>query len=497
MTWTRSGEFDAVVVGSGPNGLAAAVTLARAGLSVTVLESQPSIGGGARTVDLGLAPGITHDLCSAVHALAAGSPFFEAFEPEARGVELVAPEASYAQPLDHEPAAIAWRDVERTAGGLGADARAWRSTLGALAADWRTVVQLSLGDKRSVPPEVLNARALPTAALFSAMVGAQGTPAWGLPLCTERARALLTGVGAHAIGPMPSLAIGATSLLLGTLAHATGWPVPVGGSQSLVDALVRDLEEHGGTVVTGHHVHTWRDVPPARAVLLDTTAGASADILANRLPRRLERALRGFRHGNAAAKVDYVLSGPVPWRDAEVGRAGTVHLGGTRAQMARAEAQVEAGRRAEHPVALVSDLSIADPSRRSGGLRPLWAYAHVPAGDPTDPTEMITAQIERFAPGFRDLVVASRAIPAAEMAQHNPSLVGGDFAQGRVTMYDMIARPTSRLDPYRLGDCGWYLCSGATPPGPGVHGMSGWHAARRVLPTRFGATAMPSLSPRS
>src|SRR5699024_4045448 len=235
----------------------------------------------------------------------------------------------------------------------------------------------------------------------------------------------------------PSLALGATSLLLGTLAHATGWPVPVGGSQSLVDALVRGLEEHGGTVVTGHHVHTWRDVPPARAVLLDTTAGASADILANRLPRRMERARRGFRHGNAAAKVDYVLSGPVPWRDAEVGRAGTVHLGGTRAQMARAEAQVEAGRRAEHLVALVSDPSIADPSRRSGGLRPLWAYAHVPAGDPTDPTEMITAQIERFAPGFRDLVVASRAIPAAEMAQHNPSLVGGDFAQGRVTMYGM------------------------------------------------------------
>lgn len=497
MTWARSGEFDAVVVGSGPNGLAAAVTLARAGLAVTVLESQPDIGGGARTVDLGLAPGITHDLCSAAHALAAGSPFFQAFEPEARGVELVAPEASYAQPLDHEPAAIAWRDVERTADGLGADGCAWRSTLGALAANWRTVAQLSLGDKRSIPPGVLDPRALPAAALFGAMVGAQGTPAWGLPLGTERARALLAGVGAHAIGPMPSLAIGATSMLLGTLAHATGWPIPVGGSQSLIDALVRDLEQHGGTVVTGHHVHTWRDVPPARAVLLDTTAGAAADILANRLPRRLERALRGFRHGNAAAKVDYVLSGPVPWRDTEVGHAGTVHLGGTRAQMARAEAQVEAGRRAEQPVTLVSDPSVADPSRRSGGLRPLWAYAHVPAGDPSDPTETITAQIERFAPGFRDLVVASRAIPAAEMAQHNPSLVGGDFAQGRVTMYDMIARPTSRLDPYRLGDCGWYLCSGATPPGPGVHGMSGWHAARRVLRTRFGATAMPSLSPRS
>lgn len=489
-----AGTVDAVVVGSGPNGLAAAVTLARAGLRVQVLEAQDSVGGGSRTLDLGLAPGITHDLCSAVHPMALASPFFRAFDLPGRGVELAVPEASYAQPLDDEPAAIAWHDLDRTADGLGVDGPMWRRTLGTLAEHSELVVDLALGDKRSVPPALLRSLdGLPLAALFGAMVGTQGSPAWDLPLRTERARALLTGVAAHAIGPLPSLAPAATGVLLGSLAHAGGWPIPVGGSQALVDAMVTDLEAHGGQVITGHRVRTWRDVPPARAVLLDTTAGAAADILANRLPAGLERRLRRFRHGNAAAKVDFVLSDPVPWRDADVGRAGTQHLGGTREQMARAEADVTAGRMPARPLTLVSDPSVADPSRIHDGLRPLWAYAHVPAGDPTDPTEAVTAQIERFAPGFRDLIVASRGVSAADMSKHNPSLVGGDIAMGRVTMWDMVARPTARWDPYRLGGTGWYLCSAATPPGPGVHSMSGWHAARRVLSREFGIQQAPHL----
>ena len=488
-------EVDVAIVGSGPNGLAAAVILARAGLAVQVLEAQETIGGGARTLDLGLAPGIRHDLCSAVHPLALASPFFAAFDLPSRGVRTIAPEASYAQPLDREPAAIAWHDVERTAEGLGADGAAWRRILGTLARHEGLVVELALSDKRSLPSGLFSPAAPGIAALFGSLIALQGSPAWNQPFGTERARALLAGVAAHAIGPLPSPALAATSALLGTIAHGTGWPIPIGGSQVIIDALVSDLAAHGGSITTGHTVRTWRDVPSARAVLLDVPAPTAARILANRLPARLERSLRRFPRGNAAAKVDLVLSGPIPWRDPEVGRAGTQHLGGTRAQMAHAEAEVAAGRSPDRPLTLVSDPTVADPSRIVDGLRPVWAYAHVPAGDPTDPTERVLAQIERFAPGVRDLVVASRGVPAAEMAHHNPALLGGDIAMGQVTMRTMIARPTAAWDPFRLAETGWYLCSSATPPGPGVHGMSGLHAARRVLAREFGITQLPRLSP--
>ena len=496
MSAHPTSEADVVVVGSGPNGLAAAVTLARAGLAVHVLEAEDTPGGGARTLDLGLAPGIVHDICSAVHPLALASPFFAAFDLASRGVRTVAPEASYAQPLDDEPAAIAWHDAERTAEGLGADGPAWWATLGALAQEQDLVVELALGDKRSLPPALRTPRAVPVAARFASLLALQGTPAWSLPFRTERARALLTGVAAHAIGRLPSLALsGGTAALLATIAHGEGWPVPVGGSQSITEALLADLRAHGGTLTTGHRVRSWRDVPPATAVLLDTPAPVAAEILGARLPRSLESMLRRTPRGDAAAKVDFVLSGPVPWRDAEVGRAGTQHLGGTREEMATTEAEVAAGRFPRRPLTLVSDPAVADPSRIRDGLRPLWTYAHAPQGDPTDPTERITSQIERFAPGFRDLVIASRAVPAAEMEQHNPALLGGDISLGRVTMARMIARPTPLPDPYRLGGTGWYLCSSATPPGPGVHGMSGWHAARRVLRREFGIRTMPDLAP--
>ncbi|MEP7764525.1 NAD(P)/FAD-dependent oxidoreductase [Sanguibacter sp. 25GB23B1] len=484
---------DVVVVGSGPNGLAAAVTLARAGLRVLVLEAQTTAGGGARTASLGLADGVVHDICSAVHPMGVASPFFREFDLGARGVELLQPEASYAQPLDGGRAGVAYRDIERTVRSLGIDGAAWRSLLGPLAASPDAVLGAALGDKRSIPAEVL--RDLVGTARFGLAVAEQGTPLWNLRFRGDVAPALLTGVAAHAISPIPSLAASGTALLLGSLAHSYGWPIPRGGSGSIIDALVADLVAHGGEVRTGNPVRSGRDLPPARAYVFDTTPRTAADVLQGRLSPRAARMLRSFRYGNAAAKVDFVLDGPVPWANPEVGRAGTVHLGGSRADMARAESDVASGVHAERPMVLLSDPSVVDETRIVGGLRPLWTYAHVPAGSTVDPTEMVTAQIERFAPGFRDVVVASRGIPAAQMSEHNENYVGGDIASGAVTMWQMFARPTPRLDPYATGVPGAYLCSSSTPPGPGVHGLGGWYAARHVLRDRFGVRDLPSLAP--
>ncbi len=484
--------LDAVVVGSGPNGLAAAVTLARAGLGVEVLEAEPTVGGGARTLDLGLADGLVHDICSAVHPMAVAAPFMKQFDLAARGVRFVTPDISYAQPLDGGRAALAYRDIDRTAEGLGADGATWKRLLGPLARQEDRLVEFALGDYRSLPRSV---GGLLTAAQFALRLLDQGTPVWNRRFHTEEAAALLTGVSAHAISPMPSIGAAGSALLLAPIAHSSGWPLPVGGSGALVTALVDDLEAHGGRVRPDSPVTTWADLPPARAYLFDTAPRTVLSVLGDRLPRAAARRLDRFRYGNAAAKVDYVLSGPVPWAEPEVGRAGTVHIGGTRADMARSEDQVASGRHADQPVVLLSDPAVFDPGREVGGLRPLWTYAHVPAGSNRDVTEDVTAQIERFAPGFRDVVVSSRCIPAAHMSDHNANYVGGDIAAGAVSTWQVLARPTATLNPYRTGADGVYICSASSPPGPGVHGMCGWAAARTVLRERFGIRTLPSLAP--
>lgn len=500
--------LDAVVVGSGPNGLAAAVTLARAGLGVRVLEAQPTVGGGARTLPVPeLADDLVFDLCSAVHPMAWASPFFRAFDLGAHGVELVAPEIAYAQPLGGGRAGLAFRDLDRTADGLGPDGDAWRDLIAPLAASWREVTALALGDKRTVRGMLEGVRGGPVSSAwgavsavrpglrFGAALLEQGGPRWDRRFLTEEAKALLTGVAAHAITPLPSYAGAGTALLLAALAHADGgWAVPVGGSQAVTDALVRDLEAHGGTVETGRAVEDWHDLPPARAVLFDTTPRAALSITGDRISVPRRAALRRFRYGNAAAKVDFVLSEPVPWTVPDVGRASTVHVGGTRAEMVIAEDAVANGTHPDRPMVLLSDPGVADPGRVRGGRRPLWTYAHVPAGSTQDLTEAVTRQIERFAPGFRDVVVGSRCIPASHMELHNANYPGGDISSGAASIWQMFARPTLAPDPYQLAE-GVYLCSASTPPGPGVHGMGGWHAARRALLREFDVRHVPGLAP--
>jgi phytoene dehydrogenase-like protein len=486
---------DAVVVGSGPNGLAAAVTLARAGLSVLVLEAQPDAGGGARTIDLGLADGLRHDLCSAVHPLAWASPFFAEFGLAARGVEMLTPEVSYAHPLAGGRAGVAYHDLERTVDCLGLDGPAWRSMVGSLSERAGHLVRLALGDTRHLPEGAFPG-GVATAVRFAAGIVTEGTRAWNRPFVGDVAPALLTGVAAHAIAPQPSLAGAGTSLLLAALAHAgAGWPIPRGGSGAITAALVADLEAHGGRVVTGHPVRSFADLPPARAYLFDTTPRTLVRVLGDRLPRGLVRALRRYRYGDAAAKVDYALSGPVPWSAPEIARAGTVHVGGSRRQMAAAEHDVARGRHAERPMIVASDPTVVDPARASGGLRPFWSYAHVPAGSDRDVTDAVTSHIELYAPGFRDVVVASRCVPAALMESHNQNYVGGDIAAGAVTLRQLLARPNLRPNPYATGRDGIYLCSASTPPGPGVHGLAGWYAARHALRAVFGIRQAPSLMP--
>lgn len=479
-------ELDAIVVGAGPNGLASAVTLARAGLRVRVYERADTIGGGARTAELTL-PGFLHDVCSAVHPMALSSGFFRRFELERR-IELRLPGASYGHPLDGREAGIAYRDVFRTADRLGADGRAWLELMKPLADRADRVAAFTGSQLLRVPRDPI------TALLFGLRTLEQGTAAWNARWTEAAAPALLTGVAAHAILPMPSLASSGAGLALATYAHARGWPIPVGGSQAIVDAMADDLLAHGGEIITDAHVGSLDELPDARAVLLDVAPRALATIAGARLPAGYLRALARFRYGNAAAKVDFALSGPVPWSDAALAEAGTLHLGGTRAQIAAAEADVAAGRHSETPYVLVSQPGVVDASRAPHGKHVLWAYAHVPRRSTIDPTEAVTRQIERFAPGFRDLVLATSARSAAEMEAHDPNYVGGDIAAGMPSVRQLVRRPVLSSTPWRTPTDGVYLCSSSTPPGPGVTGLNGYYAAREALRHEFGVRVMPSLA---
>ena len=475
---------DALIVGAGPNGLAAAVTLARAGLSVTVVERGATIGGGARTAEVTL-PGFRHDLGSAVHPMALASPFFRRFGLTDK-VPFVTPELSYAHPLDDGRAALAWRDLRRTANGLGADGPAWNRLLGPLVARSAEVARFTLGPVLRVPADPL------TAVRFGLRAIEQGTPAWDHRWRTEEAPALLTGVMAHTIRPMPTLGPAAAGLALAVTAHAGGWPVPLGGSQAIVDALAADLVAHGGRIETGRDLRGPADLPAASVVLFDTSVPALLRIAGRRVPAPLRLLLGRFRFGDGVGKVDFALDGPVPWTNPGSREAVTLHLGGSRAEIAAGERAVAAGRVPEHPYVLVSQPTLVDPSRAPAGKHVLWTYTHLPNGATIDPTALITAQIERFAPGFRDLVLATNASSAADMERYDPNYGGGDIAAGAADVLQLVARPLPSSDPWRVGR-GVYLCSSAAAPGPGVHGQAGYLAARSALRHEFGIRRPPVL----
>ncbi len=464
---------DAVVVGAGPNGLAAALTLARAGLAVDVFEGARTPGGGCRTENLTL-PGFRHDVCSAVHPLAAASPFFLGTDLAARGVRLLTPKVAFAHPLDGGRAAAVSGSVDETAGGLGADAGAYRRLMGPLVRDSGAIVPAVLAPLRSVPEHAAAVSRFGLRGVLPASLLARRFE-------TEEARALLAGLAAHSMQPLTAPLTGGFGLLLALLAHSAGWPVVEGGSAGLVAALTSELAALDGQVVTGCWIRRLADLRPARAVLLDVTPRQFLQIAGDRVPRGYRRAMQRFRYGPGVCKVDWALDGPVPWAAAACREAGTVHLGGTLAEVARSEADVTAGRHPDHPFCLVAQAGVVDPTRAPAGKHALWAYCHVPSGSTVDMAGRIEAQIERFAPGFRDLILARAVRTAAEMEQHNPNYVGGDINSGAGTLRQTVFRPAPRWHPYRTALPGVYLCSAATPPGGGVHGMCGMGAARAAL----------------
>ncbi len=462
-----------IVVGSGPNGLAAAVRLARAGVEVTVLEAADTVGGGTRSAEM-IVPGLLHDHCSAVHPIAVASPFFSELDLGRHGLRWLQPEVGCAHPLDDGSAGAFVQSVDETAELLGDDGDRWRRLFGPLAERFD---RLAL----DVTQPVLRVPGAPiTMARFGALA-AQPATVLGRLFRTDAARALWMGVAAHAIHRLDRPMTSAVGAMLTVSAHAPGWVVAEGGSASIASALVAELEAHGGRVEAGQLVTARRDLPAHDLLLLDVAPSAAVGILGDELPSRVARAYRRFRHGPGAFKVDFAIEGGVPWTAEVARRAGTVHVGGSAEEVAAAELAIHGGAMPERPFVLVGQQYLADPSRSVGDVHPVWSYAHVPNGYTGDATEAILAQIERFAPGFRERVVGTAVRTTTEMAATNPNFVGGDIIGGSSSLRQLVARPRLALDPYATGIDGVYLCSASTPPGAGAHGMCGANAADRAL----------------
>ncbi len=467
-------RFDAAVVGSGPNGLAAAVALASTGRKVIVYEAAATPGGGTRTEALTL-PGYRHDVCSAIHPMGLASPFFRGLGLEDEGLTWIHPELPLAHPLDDGPAALLHRSVDATADGLGDDANAWRALFQPLEQGFEQIIADSLGPLR-LPRHPLRMSRFGLQALRSATRLANG---W---FTTERAKALFAGVACHSVLPLEAPSSAAIGLVLSAAGHAVGWPIARGGSAAIADALVARLIKLGGEVVCKQPITSLGDVDTEGPILFDTSPSALARIAEAQLPASYQARLHAFRHGPGSCKVDYALDGPVPWRDPEVLKAGTVHLGGTLAELADAERAPHHGHIPERPYVLVAQQSLFDDTRAPGGHHTLWAYCHVPNGCADDVSDRIEAQLERYAPGFKDRVLHKTVRTAAAYERYNPNYVGGDIGGGVVDLKQLFNRPVSLLSPYRTPHPRLFLCSASTPPAGGVHGGGGVYAANAAAP---------------
>jgi len=472
-------DNDVIVVGSGPNGLAASIFLARAGLKVLVLEAKESPGGAARSMELTL-PGFIHDAGSAIHPMAAGSPFFQSLDLWRFGLEWVHPPVPLAHPLpDGIPAASLLRSLPATAALLGRDAGNYRRLMEPLVSRWRQIAGDILQPIPHLPRHPLPLAQFGLRALLPAQALIRGY------FQEEPARALFAGVAAHSFLSLSAPASAAIGLVLAMMGHGPGWPFPRGGAQSITSALVACLRAAGGQLECNAPVHSLADLPPARAILLDVTAWQFLRLAEGRLPSAYRAVLERFRHGPGVFKIDYALDGPVPWLDETCRRAGTLHLGGSAREVAASEHAVSTGRVPDHPFVLAAQHTLFDSTRAPAGKHTLWAYCHIPFGSSFDMTSRIEAQIERFAPGFRDRVLASHAMGPAQLEAWNPNLAGGDINGGASTLWQLICRPVLSPTPYRTPLPGVYLCSASTPPGGGVHGMCGFHAARAAFADVF------------
>lgn len=466
-----AGTRRATVIGSGPNGLTAAIVLARAGLKTTLLEAAPTIGGGTRSAELTV-PGFLHDVCSAVHPLAIGSPAFQSLPLSEHGLHWIQPPLPVAHPLDNGSAAVLDRSLEATVERLGSDGPAYRRSVEFIVRQWRPVVDEILAPVHIPRHPTLLAR-FGSLALFPAAVSAR------VLFRTTAARALFAGLAAHSVSPLESMASSAIGWVLAGAAHAVGWPIPRGGSQMIANALASYFESVGGTIVTNTRVRSLDELRDANLVLCDVTPRQFLQMAGARLPESFRRSLEAFRYGPGVFKVDWALRAPIPWKASDCTRAGTIHLGGTLGEIAAGERAAWEGAAPEQPFVLLVQPSLFDPTRALAGQHTGWAYCHVPNGSTVDMTDRIESQVERFAPGFRAMILARHTFAPAELEAHNPNLIGGDITGGAQNLGQLFLRPTRKL--YGTPLKGVYFCSSSTPPGAGVHGMCGYHAAKMAL----------------